>query len=214
MCIVLVFRSDMVYGKMMQASVFYSTTDVKALDAGVWLQQNYPNNATVVDTEVPGFWFSAFSGKNVIAQTSATVGTNDVAWSVLSLSYDIQDPQNLFQAYEAYGHTFLETYVSINQFGIEFHFLHRWRFYLFHPKRQELRFFSLQLTRDIYFDQQTQPTQIEFRFSNEYVALTETLIVQNDTYPADISWTVTPLNADISNVTLYLTNSFDGQFTF
>ncbi len=136
----------MVYGKMMQASVFYSTTDVKALDAGVWLQQNYPNNATVVDTEIPGFWFSAFSGKNVIAQTSATVETNDVAWSVLSLSYDIQDPAKPVSGYEAYGDTFLESYVSIN--GIWYRvssFFHRRRLYLFHPKRQELRFFFLQL---------------------------------------------------------------------
>ncbi len=58
------------------------------------------------------------------------------------------------------------------------------------------------------------PTQLELRFSNEYVALTETMLVQNDTYPADVSWAVTPLNGDISNVTLYLTNYFDLQFSF
>jgi hypothetical protein len=40
------------------------------------------------------------------------------------------------------------------------------------------------------------------------------MIVQNDTYPTDISWDVSPLNSDISNVTLYLTNYFDLQFTF
>ena len=70
MCLMLVFRSNVVYGKILQASVFYSTTDIKAYDAGVWLKQNYPGNATVVDTQIPGFWFSIFSGKNVIAQTS------------------------------------------------------------------------------------------------------------------------------------------------
>jgi len=59
----LVFRSDVVYGRIMQASVYYSTTDPKALDAGQWLSQNYPGNATVVVTQVPGFWFSSFSGK-------------------------------------------------------------------------------------------------------------------------------------------------------
>ena len=58
------------------------------------------------------------------------------------------------------------------------------------------------------------PKQIEFVFSNQYVALTETLLVQNDTYAADVSWSITPLNGDISNVTLYLTNSFSLQFSF
>ncbi len=71
-----VFRSDTVYGKIMEASVYYSTTDIKALDAGVWLNQNYPNNATVVVTEIPGFWFSTFSGKNIIAQTDPTSSKN------------------------------------------------------------------------------------------------------------------------------------------
>ena len=87
----------------MQYSVFYSTTDIKALNAGVWLEQNYPGNATVVDTQIPGFWFSIFSGKTVIQQTSAGEGTNEIAQSVLSLSYSIQTPQNLLIAYQANG---------------------------------------------------------------------------------------------------------------
>ncbi len=103
MCLTLVYRSNAVYGKIMQFSVFYSTTDIKAYDAGVWLEQNYPSNATVVDTQIPGFWFSIFSGKTVIQQTSAGEGTNEIAQSVLSLSYSIQDPQNLLMAYEANG---------------------------------------------------------------------------------------------------------------
>ena len=147
MCVVLVFRSDVVYGKMLQASVFYSTTDIKAYDAGVWLQQNYPNNATVVDTEVPGFWFSAFSGKNVIAETAATVNTNDIAGSVLSLSYQIQDPQNLLQAYDAYGDISEENYVSINQVWYRVSFSSTARgFCLFHSKWHELQFSSLRLS--------------------------------------------------------------------
>jgi len=215
MCVVLVFRSDIVYGKIMQASVYYSTTDTKALDAGVWLKQNYPNNATVVDTEVPGFWFSAFSGKNVIAQTSATIGTNDIAGSVLSLSYNIQDPQNLFQAYEAYGYTYLESYVSINQVWYQVSFSSTAGDFISFAQDGKNYDFSLSnLTRDIYFDEQTYPTNIEFRFFNEYVALTEIMLVQNDSYPTDISWSVSPLNGDISNVTLYLTNYFNLQFTF
>ena len=115
MCLMLVFRSNVVYGKIMQSSVFYSTTDIKAYDAGVWLGQNYPGNATVVDTQIPGYWFSIFSGKTVIQQTSAGEGTNEIAQSVLSLSYSIQDSQNLVKAYEANGDIDEEKYVSINQ---------------------------------------------------------------------------------------------------
>ena len=58
MCVLLVFRSDVVYGRIMEASVFYSTTDIKAYDAGVWLSQNYPNDATVV---VRSSWVLVFN---------------------------------------------------------------------------------------------------------------------------------------------------------
>jgi hypothetical protein len=40
------------------------------------------------------------------------------------------------------------------------------------------------------------------------------MFVQNDSYPINVSWAVTPLNNDISNVTLYLTTYFDPQFDF
>ena len=90
----LVSRSDTVYGKIMEASVYYSTTDIKAYDAGVWLKENYPGNTTVVATETPGFWFQEFSGKSVIAQTDPTVQRNEIAESVLSLSYELETSAN------------------------------------------------------------------------------------------------------------------------
>ena len=74
MVFVLVVRSDQLYGKISAASVFYSTTDIKAYDAGVWLNQHYPGDATLVDTPIPGSWFAIFSGKNVIQQTAAQEG--------------------------------------------------------------------------------------------------------------------------------------------
>ena len=40
------------------------------------------------------------------------------------------------------------------------------------------------------------------------------MLVQNDSYPINVSWAVTPLKSDISNVTLYLTTYFDLQFDF
>jgi hypothetical protein len=40
------------------------------------------------------------------------------------------------------------------------------------------------------------------------------MLVQNDSYAIGVSWTVTPLQSDISNVILYLTTSFNLQFDF
>ena len=215
MCLMLVFRSNVVYGKIMEASVFYSTTDIKAYDAGVWLKQNYPSNATVVDTEIPGFWFSAFSGKTVIAQTDPTVQRNEIAESVLSLSYEIQDPQNLLRAYEAKGDITDENYVALN--GVWYRVSYTSAsgdFISFTQNGTDYKFALSDLTRDVYFDNESYSTNLEFRYSNDYVALTETMLVQNDSYPINVSWAVSPLNNDISNVTLYLTTYFDLQFDF
>ncbi|MGA2386527.1 MAG: hypothetical protein ABSG33_08340 [Candidatus Bathyarchaeia archaeon] len=215
MVVVLVFRSDVVYGKILQASVFYSTTDIKAYDAGVWLKQNYPNNATVVDTEVPGFWFSAFSGKNVIAETAATVNTNDIAGSVLSLSYQIQTPQNLLKVYDAYGDISEENYVSINQVWYRVSYSSTAGDFVSFTQNGTYYDFPLSdLARDTNFNDNSSSTQLETVFSNNYVALTETLLVQNDSYATNVSWGLSPLTSGISNVTLYITNYFDGQFDF
>ena len=215
MCLMLVCRSNVVYGKIMQASVFYSTTDIKAYDAGVWLEQNYPGDATVVDTQIPGFWFSIFSGKTVIAQTSAGEGTNEIAQSVLSLSYSIQDPQTLVKAYEANGDIDDENYVSINQIWYRVSYSSTaGDFISFTQNGTNYKFPLSDLSREVSFDEQSYPAKVEFLYSNDYVELTETMLVQNDSYPINVSWAVTPLNNDISNVTLYLTTYFDLQFDF
>ena len=116
-----VVRSDTVYGKILEAATYYSTTDIKAYDAGVWLRNNYPENATVVVTRAPGFWFQEFSDKSVIAQTDPVVGRNEIAEAVLSLSYELENPQTLVKAYEAKGDISDENYVSLRStFGTEF----------------------------------------------------------------------------------------------
>jgi hypothetical protein len=213
--LMLVFRSDTVYGRIIEASVYYSTSDIKAYDAGVWLSQNYPNNATAVVSEVPGFWFSTFSGKNIIAQTDPTVQRMEIAESVLSLSYEIQDPQNLLKAYEAKGIITDENYVSIDQVW------HRVSdssmagdFLSFTQEGANYRFPLSDLIRTIYFNDQSYPKNLTFRYSNDNVALTQTMLVQNDSYPIHVSWAVSPLKSDISNVTLYLSTYFNLQFNF
>ena len=211
----LVFRSNVEYGKIMEASVFYSTTDTKALDAGIWLGQNYPGNATLVDTQIPGYWFSIFSGKNVIQQTSANEGFNYIAPSVITLSYEIQNSQNLLKVYEANGDINEENYVSINQMWYRVSYSSTaGDFISFIQNGMNYSFPFSDFTQEINFNEQSYPTQISIQYSNNYVALTETMLMQNDSYPINVSWAVSPLNGDISNVTLYLTNFFDLQFDF
>jgi hypothetical protein len=213
MCLMVVFRSNVVYGKIMEASVFYSTSDIKAYDAGVWLENNYPNNAAVVVTEIPGFWFSTFSGKNIIAQTDPVVQRNEIAESVLSLSYEIQDPKNLVRAYEAKGDITDESYVSIHDVWYRVSYSSAaGNFVSFIQNGTSYNFPLSDLSRDISFIDQSYPKKIEFTYSNEYVALMQAIIVQNDSYPIDISWSISPIRNDISNVTLYISNFFDLQF--
>jgi len=199
----------------MEASVFYSTSDIKAYDAGVWLNQNYPGDATVVVTQIPGFWFSIFSGKTVIAQTNAAEGTNEIAQSVLSLSYEIQGSQTLVKAYEANGDITDENYVPINQVWYRVSYSSTaGDFISFTQNGTNYNFALSDLSREVSFDEQSYPAKVEFLYSNDYVELTDTMLVQNDSYPINVSWAVTPLNNDISNVTLYLSTYFDLQFNF
>ena len=211
----LVFRSDTVYGKIMEASVYYSTTDIKACDAGVWLSQNYPGNANVVVTEKPGFWFSTFSGKNITAQTDLTVQRTEVAEAVLSLSYELQDEKNLLRAYEAKGLITDENYIPINQVWYRVSYSKSdGDFLSFTQNGTNYNFQLSDLKKAIFFNEQSAPKKLTLTYSNDYVALTQTMLVQNDSYPINISWGVSPLKNEISNVTLYLSNYFDLHFNF
>jgi len=214
--IMLVYRSDIVYGKIMEASVYYSTTDVKAYDAGVWLNANYPGNSTVIATETPGFWFQEFSGKNVIAQTDPTVQRNEIAESVLSLSYEIEHPQTLIRAYEAGGDISEETYISIDQvWNRVSYFSESGAFLSYTVNGTNYKQIPLaNLTKQIVFDEQSSPKKIELTYSNNYLALTKTTVVENTSYPLDVSWTVTSLKSEVFNATLYLSTFFDLKYDF
>ena len=101
---------------------------------------NYPENTTVVVTETPGFWFQEFSGKNVIAQTDPTVQRNEIAESVLSLSYEIENPQTLIRAYAAKGDISDENYVSMDQVWNRVSYIFgKRRLSLVHSKRKRLQ---------------------------------------------------------------------------
>ena len=213
--LMLIFRSDLVYGGIVRDSVFYSASDAKAYDAGVWLNQNYPGNGTVVVTEVPGFWFSTLSGKNVIAQTDPTVERNEIAESVLSLSDELQTPQTLLRAYQAKGDISSELYVSLDQVWYRVSYNSgAGEFLSFSENGTTYKFWLSNLSKQISFDIQSSPKQVAFTYFNDYVSLTQTMVVQNYSYPVDVSWAITPLKSDVTNATLYVTNYFDLQFNF
>ena len=213
--LMLVYRSDIVYGRIMQASVYYSTTDIKAQEAGVWLKNNYPENSTVVATEIPGFWFQEFSGKNVTAQTDPTVQRNELAESVLSLSYEVEHPQTLERAYEAKGDISEETFISIDQVWNRISYSSGSGdklLYTVNGTNYKLDLSSL--SKQIVFEEQNSPKTIEFIYSNDYVALTKTVLVENTSYPLTVSWTLTPLKSEIYNASLYLSTFFDLKYHF
>jgi hypothetical protein len=151
----------------------------------------------------------------MIAQTEAAEGTNEIAQSILSLSYSIQDSQTLLKAYEANGYVSYENYVSINQIWYRVSYCSTdGDFISFTQNGTNYQFPLSALSSEVSFDEQSHPAKIELLYSNNYVDLTDTMLVQNDSYPINVSWAVTPLNNDISNVTLYLSTYFDLQFDF
>ncbi len=213
--LVVVVRSDTVYGKILEAGTYYSTTDIKAYDAGVWLRNNYPENATVVVTRAPGFWFQEFSDKSVIAQTDPIVGRNEIAESVLSLAYELENPQTLLKAYGAKGDIFEESYVSMDNVWERVSYSSAaGNFLYFTQNGVDYQLPLSAFSKQIVFEDQNYPKQVEFIYTNNNITLTETVLAQNNSYPLDVSWGVTPLKSDISNVTLYLSSFFDLQFKF
>jgi hypothetical protein len=209
------FRFGVVYGKVMEASVYYSTSDVKAYDAGIWLKSNFPDNATVVVTDIPGFWFTLFSGKTVIAQTNPVIERNLISESVLDLAYELEQPLTLVRAYEVKGGISDEYYVSIN--GV-------WNkvsyssgdgdFVSYRDNGVDEKKTLSTLNRNIIFEDETSPKKLIVCYANDAVAINKTVVVPNDSYPISVSWTLLPLRSGISNASLYLSTFFDLRFSF
>jgi len=199
----------------MEASVFYATTDVKAYEAGVWLKANYDQNATVVSTEIPGFWFQEFSGKNVIAQTDPTVQRNEIAEAVLSLSYEVENSQTMLRAYEAKGDISEETFIPIDQVWDRISLCSGAGDFLnYSVDGIEYKFTLSQLNKQIIFEDQNNPKEIVFLYSNDYIALTKTIRAENNSYLMSVYWTLTPLKSEMHNVILYLSTFFDLKYHF
>jgi hypothetical protein len=215
-CLLLVVRFGTVYGRIMEGSVYYSTSDIKAYDAGTWLRNNFPGETTVVVTEVPGFWFRLFSGKTVIAETDPIIERNAVAASVLELAYEIENPLTLVRAYDmTKGDVADENYVSMNDV---------WRMVsysaadgnkiLYRANGINKEIYLSNFTRESVFDAQGSPKTLTIRYFNDEVSITQTIIFENDTYPITVAWALSPTESEIKDVSLYLSTFFNLQFSF
>ncbi|MGD6851941.1 MAG: hypothetical protein ACQCN6_07785, partial [Candidatus Bathyarchaeia archaeon] len=210
-----VVRYDTVYGKVQEAGVYYSTTDVKALEAGLWLKDNYPGDQWVVDTDIPGFWFQEFSGKNVIAQTDQTVQYTEIPEAVLTLSYEMNHTQTIFEAYQAKGDLLDETYVSMNQVWDRVSYTSGSGDAVFYQASNgtTIKVTLSQLNKEIVFNNASSP-QLIFIYTNDDMALTKTVTMNSDSYPLDVSWTLTPLKNPLVNASLYLSTFYDLRWHF
>jgi hypothetical protein len=131
---------------------------------------------------------------------------------VLALSYELEHPQTLVRAYEAKGALSDENYVSIN---------HVWNrvsyssgdgdFVTYGENGVEKKLSSF--SREIIFEDQGSPKKLEIRYSNGEVAVTQTVLIQNDSYPINVAWSLSPLISEVTNASLYVSVFFDLHFS-
>jgi hypothetical protein len=214
--LVLLFRFQTVTNRIHESAYFYSTSDVDGYDAALWFKENFPDTtANVTVTQKPGSWFGIYSGKLVIAATDPIIDRNVVAETVLDLSYEMEHPLTMVRAYEAKGYISDENHVSINNVWRRVSYMSEQGVFLNFSKNGVEYYFNLSdLRREIVFEEQGYPKKLVITYSNDDIALTETILVQNDSYPVTVDWALSPLRSEIEDVALYISSLFDLQFSF
>jgi hypothetical protein len=212
--LVFLFRFGVVYGKINEASIYYSTSDIKGYDSGVWLRNNFPGETTAVVTEVPGFWFRIFSGKTVIAATDPVVDRIVISESVLDLSYELEHPQTLVRTYEAKGDISDESFVSVNDVWNRVSYSSGGGdFVSYYMNGVNTQTALSNFTREITLEEGSSP-RLVIRYVKDALAITKTISFQNDSYPINVEWTLSALKGEVSNVVLYVSVFFDLGFSF
>ena len=72
----------------------------------------------------------------------------------------------------------------------------------------------LDLSREIVFEEQSYLKKFVIKYFNDEIVLTQSILVQNDSYPINVVWTLSPLKSEIDDVTLYISYFFDLTFSF
>jgi hypothetical protein len=151
----------------------------------------------------------------VIAATDPIIDRNVVAETVLDLSYEMEQPLTMVRAYEAKGYISDENHVSINDVWRRVSYVSEQGVFLNFSKNGVYYSFNLSdLRREIVFEQQGYPKKLVITYSNDDIALTETIAAQNDSYPITVDWALSPLRNEIDNATLYISSFFDLYFSF
>jgi hypothetical protein len=138
-----------------------------------------------------------------------------VSESVLELSYELEHPLTLVRAYEAKGDISDENYVSINDVWNKVSYSSGdGNFISYRVNGVDKKMPLSTLNREIVFEDQSSPKMLTLRYFNDEIAITQTIVVQNDSYPLSVIWALTPLESEITNAALYVTISFDLHFSF
>jgi hypothetical protein len=145
------------------------------------------------------------------------VERNLISAAVLDLAYELEHPLTLIRAYDmTKGDISDENYVSINDVWYKVSYTagdgNSISYNADGVYKTELKLSSF--NRETVFEDESSPKKLIIRYFNDEVSITQTILVQNDMYPINVTWTVSPLNSEVSNVALYLTNFFDLHFSF
>jgi hypothetical protein len=165
-------------------------------------------------TEKPGFWFGVFSGKSIIPETDLASGRNDIAETILDLAYEVEHPLTMVRVYEWKGAISNENYVSVNELWKRVSYLHEEGVFLSYRENSVSRNLNLfSMNKEIVFEQSS-PQKLIIKYYNEEILLTESISVQNESYPVNVVWGLSPLRSEIDDASLYVSNFFDLQFSF
>jgi len=156
-----------------------------------------------------------YSGIMVVAETDPVFERNALAESVLDMSYEIEHPLTMVRALEAKDAISDEICVSINSVWKRVSYLSEQQVFLSFSQNGVAYNLPLSgLKRNITFEETGFPKKLIIDYSNDKVLLTENLIVQNDSYPVNVVWQLSPLRGDISNASLYISDFFDADLSF
>ena len=199
----------------MESSVYYSTSDIKAYEAGLWLREFCSDDVTVVATEVPGSWFEPFSGKSVLAAIDPASGRNDEAETVLDLSYELENPICLIRYFDYTGDIPDEIHISLDHiwYRLSYSFGED-SFATYNVNGIDKEIALSSLNKEISFDKERIPKKLTINYTNDEIAIIQTILVTNDSFPLNVTWTLSPLVSQISDVSIYVSTSFDLYFSF
>ncbi len=200
-----------VSGKLVEATTYYSTSDISAYQMGDWIRQNYgEKTADVVVSREPGHWFWVYSGLNVIAETDPVIDWNVNASNVLDFAEEMVNPLTMYRFYQAKTGISDESYVQSNMVWKRIAYTasdNSW--FSYRDLGGVLHNYTLpSLNRTIIMDERQYPMEIAINYTGPDFVLTKHVFAYNDSYPLTVTWELTPLNNNVNYVIFYLTQNF------